>query len=136
MLIQFNADHHVRAHQDLVPNLEAELETALARFAPQITRVEVYLQDTNGGKAGANDKRCTLETRMSGYDPVAVHHEASTVPAAFHGARDKLVRFLDKRFDRLRHPKAHDRETHIRDNSLGDIVGGSLSDPQDLEHNA
>lgn len=109
MLIQFNTDHHIRAHQEFVPDLEAQLESALSRWATQITRVEVYLQDTNAGRPGDNDKRCTLEARMSGYDPVAITNEAGTVAEAFSGARAKLVRVLDKRFDRLRHPKAHDR---------------------------
>lgn len=109
MLIQFNTDNHLRTHQELVPELEAQLQSALAQFATQLTRVEVYLQDTNAGKSGAKDKRCTLETRMSGYDPIAVSHEAASLAAAFNGAQEKLLRVLDRRFDRLRHPKAPNR---------------------------
>jgi ribosome-associated translation inhibitor RaiA len=110
MLIQFNKDNHVDGHQEIVPDIERQLESSLSRFAHQITRVEVYLHDVNADKAGAADKRCTLEVRVSGYDPIAVHNDASSLTAAFNGARTKLVRTLDRRFGKLRNPKAHDRE--------------------------
>ncbi|MEO7521475.1 MAG: HPF/RaiA family ribosome-associated protein [Gemmatimonas sp.] len=110
MLIQFNTDNHVQAHQELQADLQAALESSLSRFATQITRVEVYLHDMNADRAGEADKRCTLEVRMSGYEPNAVSHDAATVLAAFNGALDKLVRTIDKRLDKLRHPKAHSRE--------------------------
>ena len=109
MLIQFNADHHVQSHQELAPEITAGLERALARFASQVNRVEVYLHDMTADRVGDADKRCTIEVRATGYEPVAVSHDAAALMTAFHGARDKLVRTLDRRFGRLRHPKAHDR---------------------------
>lgn len=108
MLIQINADHLLQAHQDTAPELEAQLQHALARFATQVTRVEVYFQDTNAEKSGPADKRCTLEARVRGFEPIAVSHEAATISTAFGGARDKLLRALDRRLGRLRHPKVHD----------------------------
>jgi ribosome-associated translation inhibitor RaiA len=110
MLIQFNTDNHVQSHQELAPDITAQLERVLARFASQVNRVEVYLHDMNAGRAGDADKRCTIEVRATGYDPVAVSHDAPALMTAFNGARDKLVRTLDRRFSRLRHPKAHDRQ--------------------------
>ena len=110
MLILFNSDNHVQSHQELAPSLTADLERVLARFATQVNRVEVYLHDMNADRAGEADKRCTIEVRASGYEPLAVSHDAAALTPAFNGARDKLVRTLDRRFGRLRHPKAHDRQ--------------------------
>lgn len=109
MLIQFNTDNHVQAHQELRPDIERDLTTALTRVSHKVTRCEVYLHDVNAARPGDADKRCTLEVHVSGYQPVAVSHEAPSLITAFNGARDKLVRTLDRRFGRLRHPKAHDR---------------------------
>lgn len=109
MLIQFNTDNHVEAHQELAPDIIAQLESSLARFASQVTRVEVYLHDMNAERSGSADKRCTIEAKASGYDPVAVSNDAANLMTAFNGARDKLVRTLDRRFGKLRNPKAHDR---------------------------
>ena len=109
MLILFNTDNHVQSHQELAPNITSELERVLARFATQVNRVEVYLHDMNADRAGDADKRCTIEVRATGYEPLAVSHDAAALTTAFNGARDKLVRTLDRRFGRLRHPKAHDR---------------------------
>lgn len=109
MLIQFNTDNHVAVYQEYAPDIISELERSLSRFSSQITRVEVYLHDTNAERSGSADKRCTIEVRASGYEPIAVSDDAAALLTAFSGARDKLVRTLDRRFGRLRHPKAHDR---------------------------
>jgi ribosome-associated translation inhibitor RaiA len=110
MLIQFNTDNHVQSHQELAPEITAQLERVLTRFASQVNRVEVYLHDMNADRSGDADKRCTIEVRATGYEPLAVSHDAAVLMTAFNGARDKLVRTLDRRFGRLRHPKAHDRQ--------------------------
>ncbi len=108
MLIQLNTDNHVDGHAKLAQEVETDLEKSLSRFAEQITRIEVHFQDVNADKSGAADKRCMLEARMSGQDPFAVTHSADTISAALHGARDKLVRLLDKRVSRARPPKGRD----------------------------
>ncbi|HYW31133.1 MAG TPA: HPF/RaiA family ribosome-associated protein [Gemmatimonas sp.] len=109
MLVQFNTDNHVQIGQILTTEFETQLTASLDRFATQLRRVEVYFQDANADKAGQRDKRCAIEVRMAGYEPVAVSHQADTIEAAFSTATDKLVRLLDHRFDKLRHPKAHSR---------------------------
>lgn len=118
MLIQFNTDNHVEAHQELAPDIVAQLENVLARFSDQLTRVEVYLKDVNADRSGDGDKRCTIEVKAKGYDPVTVTNDAASLMTAFNGARDKVVRTLDRRFGRLRNPKAHDRiNVRLRDTS-------------------
>jgi hypothetical protein len=108
MLIQLNTDNHVSGRHQAMREAETDLNRTLARFSSQITRIEVHFRDTNANKSGAADRECTLEARVSGQDPMAVTHEAPTLSAAFHGARDKLVRVLDKRLAKLRPPKGID----------------------------
>lgn len=108
MLIQLNTDNHVDGRDETMRQVETELERSLARFASQITRVEVHFQDANADKSGAADKRCMLEARVSGSDPIAVTNTGESLTTAFHGARDKLVRVLDRRLAKLRHPKGLD----------------------------
>ena len=108
MLIQLNTDNHVNGRDEAMREVETDLQRTLGRFSDQITRVEVHFRDANAEKSGASDKECTLEARVSGQDPTAVTHSAATLTAAFHGARDKLVRVLDKRLSKLRRPKGID----------------------------
>lgn len=108
MLIQLNTDNHVDGRDEAMREVETDLNRTLARFSSQITRIEVHFRDTNADKSGASDKECTLEARVAGQDPTAVTHGAATLSAAFHGAREKLVRVLDKRLAKLRPPKGLD----------------------------
>ncbi|QJR36841.1 HPF/RaiA family ribosome-associated protein [Gemmatimonas groenlandica] len=108
MLIQLNTDNHVDGRDEAMREVETDLNRTLARFSSQITRIGVHFRDTNAEKSGASDKECTLEARVAGQDPTAVTHSAATLTAAFHGAREKLVRVLDKRLAKLRPPKGVD----------------------------
>ena len=108
MIIQLNTDNHIDGHDALSQTVTAELEHALARFTSRITRVEVHFQDENGERGGPADKSCLLEARLTGEDPVAVRHRAATVPAALHGARDKMVQLLTKHYARKRPLKGRD----------------------------
>ena len=74
---------------------------AVAHFADRITRVEVHLNDVNGDKHSANDKRCMLEARVAGLKPIAVTHQAAHMAEALHGAAEKLERALSHAVDRL-----------------------------------
>ncbi|MCC6432220.1 MAG: HPF/RaiA family ribosome-associated protein [Gemmatimonadaceae bacterium] len=108
MIIQLNTDNHVDGNRDLFRDVETELSRSLARFAAHLTRIEVHFHDDNASKSGVNDKRCTLEARMAGHDPIAVTNTADTVRGSFVGARDKLARLLEKRLAKLRPPKGRD----------------------------
>lgn len=108
MIIQLNSDKNIDGNEILAKKITAELERSLSRFAGQITRIEVHFRDDNGDRRGANDKRCLLEARLAGEDPVAVTNTADTVNGAFVGARDKLMRVLEKHEARHRPPKGRD----------------------------
>lgn len=117
MLIQLNTDKHVTAGPNLATEVHAELTRSLARFASHITRIEVHFQDVNAEKGGA-DKRCMLEARLRGEEPLAVTNTADTVAGALVGARDKLMRVLERRIDQGRPPKGRDPYDRLRDESL------------------
>jgi ribosome-associated translation inhibitor RaiA len=102
MQVQVNTDHHIGGHETLVAHVRDTVESALGRFSDHITRVEVHLSDENGDKSGQNDKRCLMEARLKGRQPVAVAHQAATLDAAVAGAAGQLTRLLEKTLERLR----------------------------------
>jgi ribosome-associated translation inhibitor RaiA len=101
MQIQINTDHNIEGTEKLASHVRGVVETALDRFRDRMTRVEVHLSDQNSGKGGVDDKKCIMEGRLEGRDPVAVTHQATTVDLAVHGAADKLKRALETVVERL-----------------------------------
>jgi len=104
MQVQIHAGGKPGDHRLLVSETETAVTASLSRFGERITRVEVHLTDTNSDqKSGADDKRCVLEVRLAGLDPVAVTHNAPEFGPAVHGAIDKVKRVLDRTLGRLGH---------------------------------
>jgi ribosome-associated translation inhibitor RaiA len=101
MKIQINTAHNVSIHESMIRQTEAVIESTLGHFGEHITRVEVHLSDENSKKDGSHDKRCLMEARLEGHQPVAVTHEAENIDQAIHGAVDKLKRTLDHTLGRL-----------------------------------
>lgn len=102
MQIQFNSDNNTKASQGFTAKLEAIISDALNRFSDQITRIEVHLSDENSHKNGPDDKRCLIEARLEGLQPVAATNIASTLEEAVSGAADKLKHSLDSIKGKLR----------------------------------
>jgi len=102
MQIQTNTDRNITGSEGLAAYAQAIVEDALARFSDQITRVEIHLSDENGARGGAEDKRCLMEARLAGRQPIAVTHEAATVEQAVDGAANKLQRAIESTIGRLR----------------------------------
>ncbi len=100
MQVQVNTDHHITGHEALVTRVRVTVESALSRFSDHITRVEVHLSDENGDRGGQNDKRCVMEARLEGRQPVAVTHQAATVDEAVDGAAGELTRLIEKTLGR------------------------------------
>ncbi len=91
MLVQFNSDRNITGSTTLAEQSETTVRGALGTFADQITRIEIHVSDENGAdKGGVNDKRCRIEARLSGRQPIAVHAEADTVSKSVDSAADKL----------------------------------------------
>ena len=101
MQIQINTDDNVEGRDALARRIEAEVDATLGRFGGRLTRVEVHLSDENAGRAGAVDKRCLMEARPAGRQPVAVTHQAATLDEAYSGAAAKLRNLLESAFGRL-----------------------------------
>lgn len=113
MQIQVNTDDSVEGRDALAIQVEAAVEAALERFSSQLTRVEVHLSDVNAGRGGSEDKRCMMEARPAGQQPVAVNHHAATLEEAYEGAAGKLQKLLQSRFGRQQNTKG---TPSIRDN--------------------
>jgi ribosome-associated translation inhibitor RaiA len=101
MQIQVNTDRHIEGTDDLTAEVESSVRRSLSRFDERITRLEVHLSDLNSEKSGPDDKRCMIEARMAGRDPVAVSHQAATVDAAVSGATARLRRSLESTLGKL-----------------------------------
>jgi ribosome-associated translation inhibitor RaiA len=98
--VQLNTDRNIEGRDELAVEVEQILEKRLGHYANQLTRVEVHLTDLNNSKVGVNDKRCMLEARISGQQPLAVTAEDGSVTASVAAAADKLKNALETRFGR------------------------------------
>lgn len=101
MQIQVNADNHIQGSAELTRQVKTVVEGALRRFSDRITRVEVHLSDLNSRqKHGDNDKRCVMEARLAGFQPITVSHQGSSLGQAIAGAADTLEKTLKRTLGR------------------------------------
>ena len=109
MQVQVHTDDHIQGGESLARWITEETTAKLSRFRDHVTRVEVFLTDLDAGKSGPQDKRCRLEARPAGRQPLTVTADGDKVPTAFTGAIEKLVRALDTDMGRLK--DKHGRDT-------------------------
>ena len=95
MLIQVHSNHSIDVSQGLEDRVRASLASTLTRFDHHLMRLQVHLHDENGGKGGAQDKRCQIEARLKNHDPLSVTHKAESLELAITGATTKLGNALD-----------------------------------------
>jgi ribosome-associated translation inhibitor RaiA len=100
MNIQINTGHNIKGNEDLIAKFSSTIESALTRMSDHITKVEVHLKDEDGDKTGQNDKRCMIEARLVGRQPVAVTEHAGTLNLALDGAIEKLINMIESLLDR------------------------------------
>ena len=108
MQVQVHTDDHIEGGESLAQWIASESQSRLSRFRDQVTRLEVFLSDLDAGKSGANDKRCRIEARVAGRQPVTVTDEADKMANAFTGAVDKLIRALDADLGRVKDRNGRD----------------------------
>ena len=118
MQIQINTGHNIEVHEELAAQIRDQVESTLSRIGDHITRVEVHLSDESGHKKSQNDKRCMMEARLEGRQPVAVTNEAATLDEAVEGAADKLVRLIESTLGRLHDQKNHRTNPHAPGSNL------------------
>ena len=102
MTIQFNTGSNVNGTETMQERFTELIAGKLDRFSEQITRIEVHLNDVNGKKEGQDDKRCVLEARLEGLQPVAVTGNGDTYDSAVIGAIEKMKAALDTVIGKLR----------------------------------
>lgn len=102
MKVQVNTDDNIEGSEGRDQQIETVVETTLGHLAEHITRVEVHLSDENSKKGGNKDKRCMMEARLEGHQPIAVTDEAESIAQAINGAADKLKSALESTLGRLR----------------------------------
>jgi ribosome-associated translation inhibitor RaiA len=117
MQVQVHTDDHIQGGESLAQWVQDEATSRLARFRDSITRLEVFLTDLDAGKSGANDKRCRVEARVAGRQPVTVTADSSKMAAAFIDSVEKLIRALDADLGRVkdRHGRDTIRAAHEQD---------------------
>ena len=112
MQIQVNTDHNIHGGEKLAAYVKSDLATSLSRFDRWLTRVEVHLSVDAAGRV--EDKRCAIEARPAGAQPVAVTHHAATVDDAYSGAAQKLEKVLDTKHSRAHDHKGADTIRHMQ----------------------
>jgi hypothetical protein len=105
MHVEVRTDNHIHGSEKLFEEIAGELKETLKHHEGQITRIEVHLADVNGPKGAANDKRCLIEARLAGHQPIVASHQAATIDDAVDGASEKLARSLESALGRLYDPK-------------------------------
>ena len=106
MQIQINTGHNIEGHEALAAQVSEVVESALSPVSDHITRVEIHLSDENSDKHGQSDKRCMMEARLEGRQPIAVTHQAATLDQAVDGAADKLTRLIESTLGSRRHQES------------------------------
>jgi len=102
MQIQVHSDNHIDGSARLADWVSASVASRLERYDDDLTRIVVHLSDENGDKAGAQDKRCQMEARPKGLQPVSVTHKAESLELAIDGAMEKLDKALGHQFGKAR----------------------------------
>lgn len=101
MKILINADKSVGDYDALTVRVDGVVRAALRHLSDRITRVEVHLADENGAKEGGEDKRCMMEARLEGRQPVAVTSHGDSFDAAVHDAATSLAKTIDSALARV-----------------------------------
>ncbi len=94
MQVHVNSNH-IEGSARLQEWVSASIADRLDRFEEFLSRVEVHISDENGGKSGADDKRCQIEARPKGHQPLSVTHKAESLEQAIDGAAEKMRHALE-----------------------------------------
>lgn len=102
MKIQINYGD-VDKSEAIETHVREKVERAMSHMADEVTRIEVHLRDDKGQGRGENDKRCTMEARMSGRQPLAVEDRGADIYNVVNATAEKLKhavrRISEKRKD-------------------------------------
>lgn len=96
MLIQINTDKNIDGTAEMIHHFTTLLQNQLARFDENITRVVVFLSDENASREAGNDKKCILEVRPKGQDPLVVTTVTDSIHQSVKSAAEKMFLTLEK----------------------------------------
>lgn len=102
MTILVNTDNHIEGKEELnnyITNLYTE---KLSRFNSHLTRIEVHLSDENAGKAGTDDKKCSIEAKIEGADPIFASAQSDEMSKAIHEGLQKIKRGIEHHLDKVK----------------------------------
>lgn len=99
MIVLFNTDKNINGSEEFNAPFIIQITEELKRFSDNITKVIAYVSDENAAKIGLNDKKCVLEARLEGKQPIAVTHHANSIREAVTGAIEKLKINFEKLSD-------------------------------------
>lgn len=105
MQIQIYSDNHIENSGKMVEWANQAITAKLQRFDENLTRITVHVNDENGLKAGAHDKRCQIEARPKGLAPISVTHKSESVRTAIEGALDKVHAALTTQLGKQRNKR-------------------------------
>lgn len=102
MQIQIRTDKNIVLSPERKTEIEGQLNHALERFGEWLTRVEVTLSDeSSAAKHAGDDKRCVIEARPAGMQPIAVSHDGSNLEQAVVGCVKKIAKKLGDTKDKM-----------------------------------
>lgn len=102
MEILINTDNNIEGTAEMIAYFKTSIAESFDRFSNHLTRIEVKISDENGDKSVGNDKKCVMEARIKGMDPIAVTSYESTVEKAVKEASHKMKSSLEKLMGKLR----------------------------------
>jgi hypothetical protein len=102
MTIQINTDHNVYENESEITSLKKLVQSSLEKYSEHITRIEIHLSDENGNKKGVKDKRCMLEARLEGRQPIAVVSYENTIVEALNDAIKKITSSLNTILEQIK----------------------------------
>ncbi len=96
MIVQINGHSHADVDSRKITWMQTALGEEFARFADQISRVEVHFSDENGvDRKGSDDIRCLMEVRLNGKQPINVESRRDSVENAFREAASAMLRRME-----------------------------------------
>ncbi len=101
MIVHVQTDAKIAGGEAVEAMVQEVVETSLSRFRERLTRVEVHLTEETGHEHKRDDKRCLMEARLEGHQPLVVTQHSSTTTEAVDAAAEKLGRLLDHTMGRL-----------------------------------
>ena len=100
MHIEYNYAN-IESSDALQEHVEQQLESHVGHMYKHLTGFEVHFGDENSTKKhGSADKRCTIEARPRGRDPITVEAHADDFYPAVNDAVHKLRSALTSRLER------------------------------------